>query len=232
MKISFNNESIHRQWAASAPTKMIATDAVQNNTNNKDNISISVQAHQLFNGGKNNKANSMIDSLMKQRESIMEMKNNLTERTIDSGKELSTIEEQLKEFNKQIADIDAQIAKQQLEERNKALGQGKEEKASSEPKSDEEKLITQATTFDQAKTLDQVSNQLERKKNTLESEIKQDKSRGIFSERKQELLNELEDKIETVQGQVQEKLGEQVDEVDKEEDHKETLDDKSTEYNQ
>ena len=68
--------------------------------------------------GQQHKTN-LIQSLIKQRENIQEMKSNLTERTIDNDGDLTAIKEQLKEFEEQIAEIDAQIAEQQIVEQTK-----------------------------------------------------------------------------------------------------------------
>lgn len=211
MKISFGNEAVSKKWAVSAPVRTVSTNTQHHKSKVKqDSISISGQARRLFNG-MNNKSNSLIDNLMKQRESLIEMKSKLTERTLDQGGALSNIKEQLKEFDKQIAEIDAQIAQQQIDERNKALGRDKEGQApASTKKSDEERLITKATSLEHADKLNQVSNSLKRQINTLKIEIKQDAGMGAFIERKQNTLMELEHRVEKVQGQMQEKLAEQV----------------------
>lgn len=203
MKISVNTEAINSKWFVSQAKEL------NNNTSstkeNRDSINISAQAHHLFSGMKKDNQSSIIEGLMKQRESLMEMKEKFAERTLDEGKDISSIQEQLKEFEKQIAELDAQIAKQQTEERNKILGNDKKENAKSSPKSEEEELLTKAVTLDEVKSLDRVSNNLERKKNTLESEMKLDASRGINIERKQDTLIKIEDRIQTIREQINEK---------------------------
>ncbi|KOP79966.1 hypothetical protein AMS60_16635 [Bacillus sp. FJAT-21945] len=69
----------------------------------------------------------------------------------------------------------------------------------------------------------------EGQKNILKSEIKQDNNIGVNIERKQNMLIELEEKIKTVQEQVQEKLTEQLDndENKHEEDNNETSEDEN-----
>ena len=83
----------------------------QKQEQSKDSISIGVQARQLF--GSHNKKSSLIESLMKQRENILEQKNKLTERALDKGNDLSSLKEQMKALEKQVSDIDAQIAQEQ-----------------------------------------------------------------------------------------------------------------------
>lgn len=202
MKILFTSDSLNNTWSIQNISTSTVTSPQSNST--KDNISISSQARQLFNGMQGNKQYSLIESLMKHRESLMEMKKSLTERTIDAGKDITSIQEQLKELEKQIAEIDNQIAKEQTEERNKALG-NKEETEKSPSKYEEDPFMTQISLLDQAKTFEQVSNFLAGQKRTLESEIDQDAKRGIFIEKKHKTLIELEDKIQTVQEQINEK---------------------------
>ncbi|MFJ7951982.1 hypothetical protein ACIQZG_10695 [Lysinibacillus sp. NPDC096418] len=47
------------------------------------------------------------------------MKSNLTKRTVDNGGDITAIKEQLKELEKQVAEIDVQIAEQQIVEQKK-----------------------------------------------------------------------------------------------------------------
>lgn len=59
---------------------------------------------------------------MQQHENIQEMKSILTERTLDNGGDIASIKEQLKVFEKQISEIDAQISELQIIEQKETNG--------------------------------------------------------------------------------------------------------------
>ncbi len=186
-------------------TKSIPAASHTNLSNTKqDGVYISSQSLQLFNGSKGQQKNSLIENLMKHRESLVEMKQNLTEKTLEAGKDITSIQEQLKEFEKQIAELDSKIVKQQMKEQEKALGKEKDVKKNETPQSEEEQLFTQAFALDQTQKMNHVFKGLEREKTTLESEMKLDANRGIYSERKQEKLIKLEEKLQTIQEQIKE----------------------------
>lgn len=204
LKISHSNEALSNVWFVTKPNK--AAFHTPLSKINQDSVRISGQAFQLFNGIKSKKQNLMIESLMKQRESLVEMKHTLTEQTLEAGNDISSIQEQLKEFEKQITELDNEIAKQQMEEHNRVFGKEEQAKKNTSPQSEEEQIVAQATLLDQAKNMKRVFKGMEREKNILESEMKLDASRGIYSERKQEKLIKLKEKLQTVQEQVKEKM--------------------------
>ncbi|MFU0792031.1 hypothetical protein [Virgibacillus proomii] len=207
LKISHSNEALSNVWFVAKPNKAALHTPLSKIY--QDSVRISGQAFQLFNGIKGKKQNLMIESLMKQRESLVEMKNTLTEQTLEAGNDISSIQEQLKEFEKQITELDNEIAKQQMEEHNRVFG--KEEQVKKTPQSEEEQIVAQATLLGQAKNMKRVFKGMEREKNILESEMKLDASRGIYSERKQEKLIKLKEKLQTVQEQVKEKMQQPTD---------------------
>lgn len=209
LKISHSNEALSNVWFVAKPNKAALHTPLSKI--NQDSVRISGQAFQLFNGIKGKKQNLMIESLMKQRESLMEMKNTLTEQTLEAGNDISSIQEQLKEFEKQITKLDNEIAKLQMEEHNRIFGKEEQVKKNTSPQSEEEQMVAQATLLDQAKNMKRVFKGMEREKNILESEMKLDVSRGIYSERKQEKLIKLKEKLQTVQEQVKEKMQQPTD---------------------
>lgn len=203
MKISLNhNKAVSSQW--------FAVKSKEPETNNhhinkkKDSIQISGQARQLFSGMK--AGNSIIDSLMKQREQLMEMKSNVRERAMEAGKDMSSIEDELKTFDQQIAELEAQMAEIQQKEREKALGKKANEEQQMTPKAEEEALLTQAVSLDQAEMMGRVSSSLEREKRTLESQIKQDIRRGVNTERKESKVSAMEERLQQTSEQLNEKL--------------------------
>ena len=161
----------------------------KNDSQQKDTLSIGLQARQLFNQHSNK--NSLVDSLMKQRENLLDMKSNLTERAFEKGEDPSNLQEQMKEFEKQLADIDTQIAQAQKEKQDSTSNTEKDEK----PKTLEEAIFSHAGSLEQAKTLNQMDRSLIREKATLESEMKLDASRGVHSEYKAGRLAKIDDQM-------------------------------------
>ncbi|MGE7602584.1 hypothetical protein ACQKL5_08740 [Peribacillus sp. NPDC097675] len=165
----------------------------------KDTVTISGSSLQLF-GQMQQKQTSMIEGLMKQREGIQEMKSNLTERTLEKGEDISSIEEQLKQYELQLTDIDQQIAEMEMEERQKALG--KEEKPEDEDLSGTDiqaSLTKSSQAMDRIEKVYQVKSSMEREHRSIASAMKMDASRGVFSEAKADRLNELENRMEDVE---------------------------------
>lgn len=176
----------------------------QNTPIRKDTLTIGQQARNLFKGQQ--AKTSLIESLMKQRESIQQMKSDLSERTLENGGELSSIKEQLKDFEKQIAEIDAQIAEQQMEEQKKATNQKDQEIKKEQPANSMEDILGKSVSLEQMETLELSKNSLGREQNRLESEVALDARRGIFIDKKYEKLSDLEDRIQTVQEKVADQL--------------------------
>ncbi|POZ55641.1 hypothetical protein LYSIN_00424 [Lysinibacillus sphaericus] len=176
----------------------------QNTPIRKDTLTIGQQARNLFKGQQ--AKTSLIESLMKQRESIQQMKSDLSERTLENGGDLSSIKEQLKDFEKQIAEIDAQIAEQQMEEQKKATNQKDQEIKKEQPANSMEDILGKSVSLEQMETLELSRNSLGREQNRLESEVALDARRGIFIDKKYEKLSDLEDRIQTVQEKVADQL--------------------------
>lgn len=180
----------------------------------KDTANISAQGNSLFHKkmAKSSK-NPIIESLMKQRESIEKMKNDLTDRTLNKGEDISMIKEQLKEFEKQISDIDKKIAEEQINQRNNALGKNNNSNSnkSEQHQTETEQLFIQAKTLNQIKNISKVKSALNAETNTLKSEIKIDAGRGVFSNLKYNQLSNLESKINDIQQKIGKELKKQTD---------------------
>lgn len=179
----------------------------------KDTVSISAQGNTLFHKkrGKSSK-NPLIESLLKQRESIEKMKTDLTDRTLNKGQNISTIKEQLKEFEKQISDIDKKIAEEEIKQRSNALGKNENNsKKSEQHQTETDQLLTHAKMLKQIKNFAKVKNALNTKVNTLKSEIATDAGRGVFSDLKYNQLNDLEGKIKDIQQKMGNEIKKQTD---------------------
>ena len=200
-----------------APTQKTQTFH-KNDNQQKDTLSIGPQARQLFNQHSNK--NSLVDSLMKQRENLLDMKSNLTERALEKGEAPSSIQEQMKEFEKQLAEIDAQIAQAQ-KEKQESINDSKKE---GNPKTIEEAIFSQVASLEQTKTLHQVNRSLMREKVSLESEMKLDAIRGVHSEHKADRLVKIDEQMSVVQDSVTQQVSSPIaNETTSEKDNPEKL---------
>lgn len=182
-------------------TPTLKTQAfVKRNDESKDTLSIGQQARHLFN--QQSSKNSLVENLMKQRENLLEMKNSLTERTLEKGENPSNLKEQMKQFEQQLADLDAQIAQAQKEKQTTPNEQKKEE----QPKTVEEAIFSQARSLEQTKTIGQMERSLAREKASLESEMKLDATRGVYSEYKANRITEIDDQMDFVQESLMEQV--------------------------
>lgn len=201
MKISIGPDSLSLYKTASiSATKKNSLE--KQSFNQKDTLTIGQQAQNLFNGQQYK--TSLIESLMKQRESIQEMKNNLTERTLNNGGDIAAIKEQLKEFDKHLADIDAQIAEQQIDSQKKPNVDSVADKNNSADVNED--ILSKTVSLEQAERLHLAKNALTREDNRLESEVNLDANRGIFIDRKYDKLSDLEVRIQNIQERITEKL--------------------------
>lgn len=173
---------------------------VKSNDAPKDTVSIGQQARHLFNHQSSN--HSLVENLMKQRENLLEMKNNLTERALEKGENPSSLKEQMKQFEQQLADLDAQIAQAQKEKQTTSNEKQKEEK----PKTVEEAIFSQIGSLEQTKTIGKMERSLTREKASLESEMKLDANRGVYSESKATRITEIDDQMDFVQESLMEQV--------------------------
>lgn len=168
----------------------------------QDTLSIGLQARHLFSGQQ--QKNTLMDSLMKQRESIQEMKSSLTERALEKDADPANIKEQLKALEEQIANIDAQIAQAQKTQQEQDAPAPKKEM----PKTPEEAIFSQAGSLEQVKTLHRMDRSLTREKASIESEMKLDAGRGVHSEYKANRLIKVEEQMTLVQEELSERIKE------------------------
>lgn len=71
---------------------------------------------------------SMVDNLTKQKQSIIERKNDLVESTLKNGGKMDDIKDQLKNYSKQMSDIDKQIASLYAQQAKDAVQQDDKKK--------------------------------------------------------------------------------------------------------
>lgn len=157
-----------------------------------DSISIGTQARQLFNQYR--QSSSLVESLMKQRESIQEMKSHLTERALEQGTDPSALKEQMKALEQQLSEIDAQIAQAQKEKQEPTQTNNQKQSAQTA----EEAILSQAHSLEQTKTLNRIDDSLNREQTSLKTEMKLDASRGVHSEFKANRLTKIDDQLSFV----------------------------------
>lgn len=106
---------------------------------------------------------SMIDNLTKQKQSIIERKNQLMETTLENGGKVEDIKDQLKNYNKQMSDIDKQISGLYAQQAKEAVEQDDRKKSgkSGAPKTEEaaqtQYLSSLANVSDSVKQAEMVS---------------------------------------------------------------------------
>lgn len=171
------------------------------------------------------KAKSLIESLVKQKEKIIENKNELIGRTLENGGNMDSIKTKLEAFEEQVQNIDNQIAqitsdqlKQQAEEQKKA--------AYKKPKTEEEvqterlhSMVSMSSSLDQAKVVSSVKTKVDGETKVLQIEIKLDASRRGASMSKYERLADLKNKSSDLSIQVGENLGKVYEEIKDVNDH-------------
>lgn len=173
----------------------------------RDSIIISDEARAQL-GNWRERSASMIESLMEKRQQVQEAKSNLRERTLEAGEELSTIKGQLAIFDEQIAEIEGQMAaieaqKQEREQREK------EEKQQVAAKTQEKSETVQLTSLlqsvqslEQISALKQVKVPIENAHRRLKTEMKNDMGRGTFMESKAKKINELAERIRSLDSEM------------------------------
>lgn len=147
---------------------------------------------------------------MKQKEKLQENKNNLIERTLDKGEDISSIKNELKDFDERIRKLDELMNQHLLDERNKTLGKDEEQKPKADasqdkPMTEQERqqkqagnLIDMAGSFEQIRNLGGLRTKLQGETDILKKEIELDEARSIsgqLSTSKREKLSDMEDAI-------------------------------------
>lgn len=155
----------------------------------KDSLFISDQARNFYiNKGQSGVSRS-IDLLMKQKDNILESKNKLIEKTLESGAQLDSIKDRLKDMDEQMSLLDEQMSKLLLDEQQKALGLDEESKKSTEvdqePKTEQEieagkqqNMLQLAGSIDQVELLSSQRSKMEGEVRVLKSEIALDETRS------------------------------------------------------
>lgn len=188
-----------------------------NKKNDRDTVLISAQGRKQ----------SIIEQLMKQKQDIIERKNEVKISADEKGYDVT---EQLKAYEEQIKQIDEQISKIQSEEANESNDNKIDLKSTykQEQKTEEEiqnenltKISNIAISNELTEIVSNVKNQIDNRVNILETELKLDASRELFSEEKIEEISELKAQSSSVSNDI----GEMVNDTNK------SLNEINNEYN-
>ncbi len=178
-----------------------------NKRNDRDTVLISAQGRKQ----------SIIEQLMKQKQDIIERKNEVKISADEKGYDVT---EQLKAYEEQIKQIDEQISQIQSEEANESNDNKIDLKSTykQEQKTEEEiqnenltKISNIAISNELTEIVSNVKNQIDNRVNILETELKLDASRGLFSEEKIEEISELKAQSSSVSNDI----GEMVNDTNK-----------------
>lgn len=179
---------------------------------NGDTLSISKSARSAFQN--QSKMGGVIDSLLKQKQNIIDSKNSLIERTTQSSHSLDSIQDQLKDFDKQLQTIDQQIAKYSFEEQQKNLEDDQKAGQIDEPKTEQEiinerlhTIVAVSQDVNQMEVISSTRNKMHGEAKVLSKEIELDEARsGSASASKHERLATIDAKISDMNEQLGEAL--------------------------
>lgn len=172
------------------------------------------------------KASSFIESLMKQKQNITEMKDKLVGKTLEKGGDMDSIKVQLEYFEEQLKNIDEQIA-QTIAEQSKKQAEAQKEiiykKPNTESEIQTERLnfvVDLSTKLIQTQALSSVKTRIDGESRVLEMEIKLDESRGGASTSKKERLGHLKQQSANIATQMNKGFIEMGDEIKSSNDSK------------
>lgn len=158
------------------------------------------------------KAKSLVESLMKQKQKIIESKNEIVSRTLEKGGNIDSIKSQLESFEEQLKNIDEQIAQtmtEQIKKQNEEQKKIENKKTKTEEEVQTEwlnSIVSLSSSLTQAKVVSAVKTKADGEAKVLETEIKIDESRGGASVIKKERLADLKKQSENLTTQIHENL--------------------------
>lgn len=216
MKISNLANAVNRSYSRMQTNQNQSASKDKKEKVNKDMVSISQSARNAF--GKQDRKTSMLESLVKRKETLMESKNSLIERTMENGTGIETIQAQLDEYDQQIKDIDEQISQSMVEDQKEALETKGKEKKETEETTDDKNIkgqIDKGTvhdfiqldgTVEQMEQLHSLKTNMENEIRTIKSEMSLDSATGMSHSSKLERISDLEKNINNINTSVGEIL--------------------------
>lgn len=145
------------------------------------------------------KQGSLIDTLMKQKMSILEQKDSLISSAQKDGKSMESIKSQLEAYEKQLKDVDQQISQAMMKEMEKQAEKGKKD---DEPKTRQEienerlsNVMDMSQGLERAEMTDSVKKRVDGEARVLKSEIELDGMYANGLETSKELISKKEEKL-------------------------------------
>lgn len=145
------------------------------------------------------KQGSLIESLMKQKMSIMEQKDSLVSSAKKGGKSMESIQSQLEAYEKQLKDVEGQISQAMAKEMEKQAGKTKK---GDEPKTEQEienerlaNVMDLSQGLQKAEAVSSVKARVDGEARILKSEIELDKMHGPSEELSKEIIKRKESQL-------------------------------------
>lgn len=184
-------------------------EKINNPKDQKENSSLVVQAPR-------NEKQSYLNGLEKQRQKLVDRKNMIIKNGMEKGLPSDSINEQLKDVDQSIKDIDKQIQKAIQDEQEKKAEKAKESKENRQEKIEEgnssEKIIKLDSHLKNFEAMNSQRKKGEGEARVLKGEIKLDAARGVDTSKKEDTLSKLESSTENIT----KKMSKQIEEVSKE----------------
>lgn len=170
------------------------------------------------------KAASVIEQLLKQKESLKERKSEFIAAGLEEGRTMDSMRPQLEAYEEKMKAIDEQVAQMTAQQTQESMQktQADEKPENNQPKTEDEleqeklsAMMNLSVSMEHAKTVDDVRTKTKREGAVLQSEIELDKmnANGLegaqkMIEKKEEELEELEDQAQSLTAQVGQALSE------------------------
>lgn len=208
--------------SANNHNRIINSDRVNRNITNNIEMKKDFQNKDSVFISKKGKNANVLENLTKQKAAIEERKNKFLGESIEKGKSIEQIEDQLELYDEQMKNIDKQIAEiKQLEESAQKTSDNNENKNftynNKDYKTKNEKNIENITkaslSLDRTSVIQSVKNNVDSEIGVLKSEISLDKKRGFDTEEKEiELLN-----LEVKSSELNMNIADEISKVDEKE---------------
>ncbi len=183
---------------------------------NRDTLSISKSAKNAFQ--KQYEIGTLLDSLLKQKQNIIDSKNSLIERTTKNGQGLDSIKDQLENYNEQINAIDKQITEYTFKEQQKKIDMDEKENKipDNQPKTEQEtqneqlnNIVELSNDISQIQVVSSVKSKMHGQAKVLAKEIELDESRSPSGQKavyKREQLEKIEERVSDITKKIGEAL--------------------------
>lgn len=156
------------------------------------------------------KTQSLMESFLKQKEDILNRKNELIRNTLEQGGQLESIKPRLEIYDEQLKQLEEQFNQSMLQQAAVMDPKKPERKSQAEKPADQNfhALTDVSLTMDKVQLVSRVQRGLESKTRILSNEIVADNSRGGASSHKTELLASLKQRSSSLAKQLKETVSE------------------------